>query len=87
MKINKIITSIELGVEDLTRMLTAANVAGYMEEKEKIVIHTDEEMTDAILSAYEAWLNADVHAAHPNWLDYIADELQKQFGTQKGAAQ
>ena len=41
-------------------------------------------MTAAILSAYEAWLNADVHAAHPNWLDYVAEEYVNRFGAQKG---
>ena len=85
MKINQVITNIELSVEDLTRMLSAANVAGYMEEKEKIVIHDDQEMASAILDAYSFWLNSDVHAAHPNWLDYVSEEFVNRFGTQKGA--
>lgn len=85
MKINRIITSIELSVEDLTRMLSAANFAGYMEEKDKIVIHDDQDMTNAILDTYNHWLCPDVREAYPNWLDYVAEEFVNRFGTQKGA--
>ena len=84
MKINQVITSIELSVEDLQMMLSAANIAGYMEEKDKIVIHDDRDMTNAILHTYKHWLHSDVRESNPNWLDYVSDEFMNRFGIQKG---
>ena len=83
MKINRVITSIELSVEDLQMMLSAANIAGYMEEKDKIVIHDDQDMTNAILDTYKHWLCHDVREAYPNWLDYVSAELMNRFGISK----
>ena len=83
MKINRVITSIELSVEDLQMMLSAANIAGYMEEKDKIVIHNDQDMTNAILDTYKHWLYPDVRESNPNWLDYVSDEFMNRFGISK----
>ena len=85
MKINRVITSIELSIEDLQMMLSAANIAGYMEEKDKIVIHDDQDMTNAILDTYKHWLCPDVREVYPNWLDYVSAELMNRFGIQKGS--
>ena len=79
MKIRKVITSIELNVEDLTFMLTAANISGYMEANEKIVVSDDLELTDAIVGMYSQWLEKQ-HSG--GWGQFVEQELFRRFGTQ-----
>lgn len=82
MKINRVITGIELNIDELTYMLTAANIAGYMEANEKICINDDQELTDTIIRMYSAWSN---NSDGEGWGYRVEMELLKRFGVQKGS--
>lgn len=76
MKIHKVITSVELSADDFVMLMGAANAAGYMEAREKIVIEDDADMALAILDMYNAWLDDDKQCA---FLDYAASKLIDKF--------
>ena len=76
MKIHKVITSVELNVDDFVMLMAAANAAGYMEERGKIVIEDDADMALAILEMYNAWLDDNKQCA---FLDYATSKLIDKF--------
>lgn len=84
MKIHKVITGVELNVEDFVMLMGAANAAGYMEAREEIVIEDDADMALAILDMYNAWLDADKQCA---FLDYATSRLIDKFAADDATAE
>lgn len=64
--------------DDFEFIVTASNIAGYLETKDKINIESDTKLTEFILSKYEYWSNKEWK--NYSFADYISDELKKEFG-------
>jgi hypothetical protein len=63
---------------DFEYIVSAANVAGYLEAKDEINVESDIRLTEFILSEYEHWFTEE-------WMNYSFDEyitnkLIEEFG-------
>lgn len=64
--------------EDFENIVCAANIAGYLETREQVIINNDMELTQFILKEYGHWFNKkwmDV-----SFSDYITSRLIQEFG-------
>ena len=64
--------------EDLEFIVCAANIAGYLEAKEKIYVDGDMRLTEFILNKFTHWFDEEWKDVSFN--DYIADQLLDEFG-------
>lgn len=66
--------------EELEDIVAGANVAGYLEAEGKIFIDTDEELTNFLITIYNAWF--EDYDCKLNFLEYAAQELMEKFGVE-----
>lgn len=64
--------------DDLQFIVCAANIAGYLEAKEKIYVDGDMRLTEFILNKFIHWFDEEWKDVSFN--DYIADQLLDEFG-------
>ena len=64
--------------DDLQFIVCAANIAGYLEAKEKIYVDGDMRLTEFILNKFTHWF--DEEWTDVSFNDYIADQLLDEFG-------
>ena len=64
--------------DDMCQLITASNIAGYLEAKDKINVESDMRLTEFILGKYEYW--SDKEWVNYSFADYITNELIKEFG-------
>lgn len=64
--------------DDLQFIVCAANIAGYLEAKEKIYVDGDMRLTEFILNKFIHWFDEEWKDVSFN--DYIADQLLNEFG-------
>ena len=43
--------------DDMCQLMTASNIAGYLEAKDKINVESDMQLTEFILDKYEYWFD------------------------------
>lgn len=80
MVINKIdgaFYSAHMSFDDLEFIVRAANIAGYLEAKEKIYVDDDMRLTEFILNKFTHWFDEEWKDVSFN--DYIADQLLDEF--------
>lgn len=63
---------------DFESLVSAANIAGYLEAKEKISLDSDMRLTEFILAEYKHWL--DEEWKNYDFNKYITNRLLKEFG-------
>lgn len=64
--------------DDLQFIVCAANIAGYLEAKEKIYVDGDMHLTEFILNKFTHWFDEEWKDVSFN--DYITDQLLDEFG-------
>ena len=64
--------------DDIEFIVCAANIAGYLEAKEKIYIESDTRLTEFILDELKMWRGYEW--AETSFQDYIYDRLISEFG-------
>ena len=64
--------------DDLQFIVCAANIAGYLEAKEKIYVDGDMRLTEFILNKFTHWFDEEWKDVSFN--DYIAAQLLDEFG-------
>lgn len=69
---------VNMNFDNICNIVTASNIAGYLEAKEEINIESDMQLTAFILSKYEYWFSREW--MNFSFADYITDELIKEFG-------
>ena len=69
--------------DDLTFFVSAANIAGYLEGQEKIIVMTDEELLEFIEQQYGYYRARAALGLRPIWFDQIATALEKEFAPSK----
>lgn len=67
-----------INFDGICQIVTASNIAGYLEAKEEINVESDMQLTAFILSKYEYWFSREW--MNFSFADYITDELIKEFG-------
>lgn len=67
--------------DDLTFIVSAANIAGYMESEGQITASDDEDLKDFIVRAYVKW--QAMGDEQPPWYDYIPAALREEYGTEE----
>lgn len=65
-------------LDDLECIVCAANIAGYLEAKEKINVDSDMQLTEFILEKFKYW--RDEEWTDASFQDYICDQLIDEFG-------
>ena len=63
---------------DFEYIMCAANIAGYLEAKEKINVESDMRLTEFILFKYKYWFEREW--MNYSFEEYITNELIKEFG-------
>ena len=66
--------------DTLQLIITAANLAGYMEKEDKIDVPDDTALMEFIVSAYNDW---STNVDYVSWDEYIEAALEKRFGPSK----
>lgn len=73
--------------EETIDMVTAANIAGYMERSGKIALSDDEELASFIIKQLGMFADAtyEWEAKHPGddsplWHDWIEEKLKEEYG-------
>ena len=66
--------------DDLVFIVSAANIAGFLEMDEQSTASDDEDLKDFIVSAYIKWQAMGYD--QPPWIDYITDALRAEYGTE-----
>lgn len=68
---------IVLSCGDLESIVAGADIAGYLESTQEIVVDTDEELADILLNTYRKWLPLETD---DSFLTYVEKALRKAFG-------
>ena len=71
--------------DDITLIVSAANIAGYMESKEEsIIVDFDDELTSFIVDQLDCYKSSAVSAlSRESWYIWIEKALLKKYGWQK----
>lgn len=71
--------------DDITLIVSAANIAGYMESKEEaIVVDFDDELTSFIVDQLDCYKSSAASAlSHDPWYVWIERALLKKYGWKK----
>ena len=77
-KIDRCFHEAHMTFDDLQFIVCAANIAGYLEAKEKIYVDSDMRLTEFILNRFTHWFDEEWKDVSFN--DYIADQLLDEFG-------
>lgn len=64
--------------EALETIVAGANIAGYMEGEDKIVVGDDMTLTNFLVDTYNAW--KDDEDKIENWYNHIYEALLRKFG-------
>lgn len=64
--------------DDLQFIVCAANIAGYLEAREKIYVDDDMRLTEFIINKFTHWF--DEKWKNVSFNDYITDQLLDEFG-------
>lgn len=67
-----------MNFDNICNIVTASNIAGYLEAKDEINVESDMQLTAFILSKYEYWFSREW--MNFSFADYITNELIKEFG-------
>lgn len=74
----------EFTKDDITLIVSAANIAGYMESKEEIVVDFDDELASFIVEQLDCYKSSAVTAlSQEPWCVWINKALLKKYGRQK----